>query len=209
MGGLFIVLEGLDGCGKTTQAEKLARHLRDQGHEVLELKEPGGTGIGDRVREWFLDASQSLRPLTEAFLIEASRHELVEARINQALVEGQVVICQRYTYSTLAYQGYGRGLDVGMLSNLNQAATGGLVPDLTILIDISAETAWERLNSTRNLDRLENEGLQFLTAVQSGYHVMADEFPEMIKIDGSHTVETVYNEIVHVVERIEGGENEL
>ena len=207
MSGKFIVLEGIDGSGKSTQADRLCAHYEREGHQVVCLKEPGRTAVGERIRELFLDANLQMSPLTEALLIEASRHELVRSVIRDALADGKLVICQRYAYSTIAYQGYGRGLDIELLNKMNDSATGGLTPDVAIFIDVPADEGWKRVQDSGTPDRLESEGLKFLREVESGYHRMLKSCPEMVKVDGTQEIDTIFHEIVSIVDSVIGGNN--
>lgn len=205
MSGMFVVLEGVDGCGKTTQAKLLASHYEKKGRDVLSLKEPGGTPTGNKIRELFLDCENSISPIAEVLLIEASRHELVTKRIGQALKEQMVVICQRYIYSTLAYQGYGRDVDRTWIESLNQRATGGLLPDIAFLLDVPVDVGLERLNNSRHPDRLELEGAEFLEKVYAGYLEIEKNSPELERIDGTLSEEKILAAIIEKLERVEGG----
>lgn len=177
MRGCFITIEGIDGAGKTTQAGLLASYLREAGHSVLLTHEPGGTALGERLREIVLDQSFSaMTPATELFLYAAARAEHVVQVIQPALARGQVVICDRFSDSTLVYQGYGRGLDLALLAEVNALATGGLEPDLTLILDLPAEEAQRRLHASgRPTDRLEAQGLDFLARLRRGYLALAAE----------------------------------
>jgi len=198
--GLFISFEGIDGSGKTTQVKRLGQSLRDKGYELVTVREPGGTPVAEKIRELLLDArNDGICPRTEAFLYAAARAQLVTEVINPALTEGRVVIADRYLDSTLAYQGYGRGLDTRFLEQLNRLAVAGTVPDLTIILDISpAEGMVRRSDSCP--DRLEREGLQFQEAVRAGYLSLSRQYPERIKVvDAMRPPEQVYAEIVALV----------
>ena len=197
--GMFIVFEGLDGSGKTTQAEKFVAYLQQQGVKVIAVEEPGGTPLGERIRELLLSKKDAPQPLTELFLYEASRHELVQNVIRPALARGETVVCQRYDYSSTAYQGYGRGLSLEEVETLNALATGDLRPDIVFWLDVPAEEALKRLK--RPLDRLEGEGLEFLKRVERGYQEIAQKHREIVRIDGTRDPETVFQEIVSVWER--------
>ncbi|MBI1730296.1 dTMP kinase [Candidatus Acetothermia bacterium] len=205
MKSLFIVLEGIDGSGKTTQAKRLCRHFEDEKRTVHSLKEPGGTPLGERIRELFLHSDRALEPLTELLLIEASRHELVEQVIRPALRQGAAVVCQRYTYSSLAYQGYGRGLALDWISELNERATGGLKPDVAIYLDVPVATGMHRVQNEREPDRMEREGRAFLKRVEAGYHKLIEQNSEMVKVDGSLSEGELFQKIVELVRQVEGG----
>ena len=196
--GVFIVLEGLDGSGKSTQAERLTDHLRRQGHGVRAVEEPGGTPEGEALREVLL--REDLTPLAELFLYEASRNQLVRRVIRPALEQGEVVVCQRYDYSTVAYQGYGRGLSLELIERLNEAATEGVRPDVVLFLDVPAEEGLRRLRDERRPDRIEDEGVRFLRRVERGYRELLRRCPEMVRIDATRPPEEVFEEIRHAVE---------
>jgi len=173
--GYFIALEGIDGCGKTTVAEKLARGLGHCGFDLLLTREPGGSPWGQRLRQELLYGGQ-INWRTEALLFAADRAEHVATVIAPALAAPKIVICDRYTASTIAYQGGGRGIDADLLQTLNQFATGNLTPDLTLLFDLPPEMAAHRRQMGKFLgdiapgkDRLEQEDLSFFTAVRASY----------------------------------------
>ncbi len=205
MKGLFVVLEGIDGCGKSTQAERLGKYFKELGRSALSLKEPGGTPLGERVRQIFLDENLKIEPLTEILLIEASRHELTEQVIRPALQRGEVVICQRYTYSSLAYQGFGRNLSLGWIEALNEAATGGLKPDIAFLLDLPVEEGLRRLKSARKPDRIESAGASFLQKVAAGYHKLLELHPEMSLVNATLNEDAVFDELIESLKEIEGG----
>jgi dTMP kinase len=196
---MFVVFEGLDGSGKTTQAAKFTAYLQRQGVKVVAVEEPGGTPLGEQIRELLLSKKDAPQPLTELFLYEASRYELVQGVIRPALARGEAVVCQRYDYSSTVYQGYGRGLPLEEVETLNALATGGLRPDLVFWLDVPAEEALKRLQ--RPLDRLEGEGLQFLKRVERGYQEIAREHAEVVRIDGTRDPEMIFQEIISVWER--------
>jgi len=173
---MFIVFEGCDGSGKTTQCRTLFRRLQRQGFPVLLAREPGGTPLGEAVRRW-LKAPGSLAPLAELLLFTAARAQLVSQVIRPALGEGVTVICDRFTPSTVAYQGYGRGLDLALIHQLNRLATDGLVPDLTVLLDLHPEVRLARKGSTIG-DRFDTAPLEFHVRVRQGYLAQAREQPD-------------------------------
>lgn len=171
---MFITLEGIEGSGKSTLLEALARRLRDAGHDVLTTREPGGTPVGDAIREVVLHKRDlDVSPLAEALLMNASRAALVERVIRPALAEDRIVLCDRYDDSSMAYQGYGRGLDLTMLRAVCDAATGGLQPDLTLLLDISPEASRERVSTRGSENRLDGEALEFYHRARAGFLTMA------------------------------------
>ncbi len=162
-------MEGPDGSGKTTQARRLVAHLKEQGYTVYATREPGGTAIGDQIRTILLSsANAEMLPTTEILLYSASRAQIVGEVIVPHLRRGEIVICDRYFDSTLAYQGYGHGLDLDTLRVITDFATGGLKPDLTIYLDVSAELGIQR-KAGQNLDRLEQYDIDFHRRVCAGY----------------------------------------
>ncbi|HEU68199.1 MAG TPA: dTMP kinase [Candidatus Acetothermia bacterium] len=190
---LFIVLEGPDASGKSTQVRLLADALSARGIPILATREPGGTPLGERLRELVLSSDSPMNPLTELLLIIAARHEHVEQVVRPALKEGKWVLCSRYTLSSLAYQGWGRGLDLDLIRRLNQLATGGLEPDYVFLLDLPPTVAYER---TRERDRFEGEGLEFFTRVRVGYLALIRSVPRAHVIDGTLPQERVLREIL-------------
>jgi dTMP kinase len=198
MPGLFITLEGIDGSGKSTQARLLTGWLRQAGHSVCPTREPGGTEAAQAIREVLLSPHRSITREAELFLYLADRALHVQAVVRPALAGGQIVVCERYCDSTLAYQGYGRGLDLELLGRLNALATGGLSPDLTVVLDIAPGQA--RLDAKRR-DRLESEGPDFAERVAEGFRELARGEPDRIKVvNGSADVEAVREEIVALVQ---------
>lgn len=200
MPGLFITIEGIDGAGKTTQARLLVEWLRGLGRQVCATREPGGTSAGERIRDLVLSREWAVPAEAELFLYLADRSIHVSQVVRPALTAGDVVVCERYTDSTLAYQGYGRELDLGFLCQLNETATGGLVPDLTLVLDLPVNMV--RLDEGR-LDRLESEGRGFLARVAAGFRGLAEKEPARVKlIDGSGEVQTVHGKMVAAVQRL-------
>jgi dTMP kinase len=175
---MFVSFEGLDGSGKTTQAELLAAHLTEQGHEVVLTREPGGTPLGEAIRALLLDGPE-MTPWAEAALFAAARGELVERVIRPALDRGAIVVCDRYLDSSLAYQGIARGLGVERVLELNAVVSGDLVPDRTFLLDIDPVEAIERLGVP---DRIEREADAFKSAVADAYRKLARRFPDRIVV---------------------------
>lgn len=196
MSGYFITFEGSEGCGKTTQIEALANALEAQGKTVLITREPGGTLIGEKIRNLLQDPSHenAISDLTELLLFSASRAELVASRIQPALDRGDFVICDRFYDSTYVYQGIGRAIDMAIVEQLNRITVGTLKPDLTILLDLEAKIGIERAKSRQSgeLDRIENESLAFFEAVRNGYLELAKKEPERFKtIDGLLSVDAI------------------
>jgi dTMP kinase len=204
---LFLTFEGMDGSGKTTQMRLLAERLRRQGRAVLETAEPGGTPIGLKVRRILLDsANQELCPTAELLLYFACRAQNVDQWIVPALAEGKIVLSDRFTDSTLAYQGCGRGLSAETVMTLDRIACRGLVPDVTLLIDIDAETSLARAHA-RNAQahdtetRMDEQSIEFHRKVYEAYHALAAGEPRRFRIiDGRADRETMAREIWDIVE---------
>lgn len=180
--GLLISLEGIDGSGKTSLMACIRDYLQKCGYEVLTIREPGGTVISEKIRTMLLDVKNAgILPGTEALLYAAARSQVVEEIIRPALARGQMVLADRYLDSTIAYQGYGRGLALDYLTQLNHLCTGGLLPHLTLLLDIDpAEGARRRKKDIP--DRLEKEGLEFQEKVRQGYMELSRQQPARIKV---------------------------
>ncbi|MFQ6091136.1 MAG: dTMP kinase [bacterium] len=198
MRGLFITLEGIDGCGKTTQAERLAAYLSAQGRQVVLTREPGGTVVSEKIRTLLLDrANCHMLWLTEMFLYMASRAQLTEELIRPALKQGKVVISDRFMDATLAYQGYGRGLDRELIRKLNAIATSHLAPDVTILVDLAPEICGERMAAMqKTVDRLEGSQEEFHRRVREGYLEMARQEPGRFRvIDGTKPIDELEQQI--------------
>src|SRR3989442_2631735 len=190
---MFVTFEGVDGSGKTTQAELLAAHLSGQGGEVVATREPGGTPLGERVRELLLDG-EPVSPWTEAALFAAARAELVEKVIRPALERGADVVCDRYLDSSLAYQGIARGLGVDRVLALNIDAIRGILPDVTFLLLIDLDEAARRSGSAS--DRIEREGKEFLGAVDKAYRELGSIFAgRIVMLDGSKPPEEIAKEV--------------
>jgi dTMP kinase len=203
MSGLFISFEGIDGCGKSTQADLLRSYLESKGEQVELLREPGGTALSEQIREILLNPNNDkMDPSTELILLSASRAQLTREIIIPALERGNVVICDRYADSTLAYQGYGRGINLEWLEKLNAFATAGLKPDITLLVDLPVDEALNRMQS-KSFDRIEMEGIEFLDKVRSGYLELTDRFSKRyFMIDGMETIEEMSKKIINKIEEI-------
>jgi dTMP kinase len=182
---MFITFEGVDGAGKTTQARLLAEALRSEGRDVVETREPGGTELGERIRELVL-GGERMAPWTEATLFAAARAQLVDEVIRPSLARGADVVCDRYLDSSLAYQGLARGLGVERVLELNLLATGGLLPDRTFLVVVPVEDA-ERRKDTEP-DRIEREGSEFVAQVDRAYQELAQIFAQrVVVVDGTRS----------------------
>lgn len=190
---MFIVIEGIDGVGKTTQMFILFHELRGRGCKVLMTREPGGTRVGEAVRQVLLDPEHSgMTRETEALLYAAARAQFVAEVVRPALERGEIVLSDRFLDSSLAYQGYGRGLELEGLKKINLLAAGGLRPDLTVLLDLPALTALARLDEERCRDRLEQENLAFFERVRSGYRQLAAADPgRYLVLDARQDVEVL------------------
>lgn len=185
--GLFITFEGMDGSGKTTQIRFLKAHLAEAGYDVLLLREPGGTDIGEQIRNVLLAKENGeMTAITELLLFEAARAQIVEQVIRPALASGQIVICDRFTDSTESYQGYGRGIDPDLVRQLNHLATGGLTPDLTILLDAGQVELSNRMARRSDSDRMEGEALAFRLRTQQGFAAIAAREPGRVQVVHTH-----------------------
>ena len=203
MAGLFITFEGIDSCGKTTQARRLASYLRKMGFGVLLTREPGGDRISEKIRRILLSkANSEMTDLTELLLYEASRSQLTERIIQPALRAGQMVICDRYVDSSTAYQGYGRGLSRTMIKELNRIASLVILPDLTVLIDVPVKISLgrKRKEKTRR-DRLEKERIEFHRRIREGFLTIARRNRRRIRVvDGRGDIEGTWRKVKKVVE---------
>jgi len=203
---LFITLEGIEGCGKSTQIRILAETLRKTGRHVVVTREPGGCPISDAIRSVLLDsANKGMTPVAELLLYAAARAQHVEDVIRPALAEGKIVLCDRFSDATFAYQGGGRGLDTGLIRRLNNIATGGLAPDLTLLLDFSPEEGLKRArtrnskNSGPDEGRFESESLDFHGRVRKGYLDLARTENRFLVIEASGTIEEVASRMAKAV----------
>lgn len=193
--GLFITFEGADGCGKTTQMDLLAEYLKNQGREVVLTREPGGKGLGEKIREILLNYDGEVSDRCESFLFLADRAQNIDTIVNPAVDAGKIVLCDRHTDSSVAYQGYGRGLNIERINMLNNLATNGKKPDITFVFDIDTETSMKRVGKEK--DRMESAGFEFHTKVRNGYLEIAKKDPERIKvIDASKSIEEIHQEVL-------------
>ncbi len=199
--GLFITFEGADGCGKTTQLMLLAKYLKSKGRDVIVTREPGARGLGEKIREILLNYDGEVSSQAEAFLFLADRAQHIDVIVNPAVKNGKIVLCDRHTDSTIAYQGYGRGLDIDRIKMLNNLATGDRRPDLTFVFDIDVETSMKRVGNEK--DRMESAGVEFFNRVRNGYHKISELEPERVKVlDASKSIEDIHKEVVALYESL-------
>ncbi|ATD53896.1 dTMP kinase [Clostridium chauvoei] len=201
--GKFIVFEGGDGSGKSTVLEMVYNHLKERGIDCIKTREPGGIKISEDIRSIILDTKNTeMDGRTEALLYAAARRQHLVEKVIVALNEGKVVLCDRFIYSSLAYQGYARGLGIDDVFEINKFAIGEYMPDLTILFDITPEVGLERINknSTREINRLDLEKIDFHHKVRDGYEILYQNNKEkIIKINAEKTLEEVFEEVKNVV----------
>ncbi len=195
--GIFITFEGIDGCGKSTQLRMVKERLKEEGREFIEVREPGGTSVGEKIRGVLLDKkNDSMVPLAELLLYEAARAQITEEVIKPALDNGTIVICDRFFDSATAYQGYARELGFELVDGLNKIATAGLKPDITFLLDLSAEDALKRrIGRGEEEDRLEALGTSFQVKVREGYLKVASEDSRIKVIDAGRTPDEIFEDI--------------
>lgn len=193
--GLFITVEGIDGCGKSTQARLIAAALEAAGHDVLRLREPGGVKISEQIRAILLDpANAEMGDVCELLLYEAARAQLVHQVIRPALAAGKTVVCDRFYDSTTAYQAFADGLDRNMVSQANELAVDGCRPDLTLVFDLPVEDALRRRSGREAEDRLELKGLEFQERVAGGFRAVAADEPDRVKlIDAGESIAEVFS----------------
>lgn len=200
--GIFLTLEGIDGSGKTTQMHNLIAYLEKSGRQVLSLREPGGTGIGESIREILLNRAHTAMTMeTELLLFAAARAQLVRQVIKPALEQGVWVICDRFMDSTSAYQGFGRNLDLTVIKQLEDIAVGDCRPHLTLLFDVPVEIAEIRLADRKvKADRLDLESRSFMQRTRQGYLKLAEDEPDRIRlIDASKTEKQIEHQILRVL----------
>lgn len=198
--GIFITFEGIDASGKTTQFERLVNYLKKKGFDVVSFREPGGEEVSEKIRKILLDDKFSLTPETELFLYLASRTQLVFHKIIPALKDKKIVVCDRFSDSTLAYQAYGRGLNLKLIRMLNNFSTKNLRPDLTILIDVPVKVSLKRAKNKKK-DRLERSGTLFYQRVKGGYLKIARKEKKRIKVvDGKGGIEVTWRKVKSIVD---------
>lgn len=199
--GLFITFEGIDGCGKTTQINLLKDYLENNGYKVILTREPGAKGLGEKLREILLNYDGEVSSNCESFLFLADRAQHIDTIIKPAIQNGVVVLCDRHTDSTVAYQGYGRSLDLDQIKQLNNIATSGIKPDITFILDIDIETSLIRIGKGR--DRMENSGREFFERVRNGYIEISKQEPERVKLlNGKDTIDNLNKQIIDSVQKI-------
>lgn len=197
----FISFEGIEGSGKSTQVKALAKHLRAKGHKVIETVEPGGTMIGNKIRELLLEPGNHMDPMAELLLYYSSRAQHVREVIYPAILDNSIVITDRFIDSTVAYQGYARGIDLGLINTLNDIVVPDMKPFLTFLLDMDVEEGLRRNRRAQKEDRFELETVEFHTRVRKGFHQIASEEPERIKIiDASVSAEEVSKKVIEILE---------
>ena len=203
MKGLFIVMEGQDGSGKTTQINLLKEYLEEAGYECLITREPGGTVIGEEVRQLILNPEhKEMSPVTEMLLYAASRAQLVHEVIGPALEEGKIVISDRFVDSSIVYQGIARKLGISTVSAVNAPGIGIYRPDGIFFIDLSEAEGLRRKKEQKNLDRMEQEGIDFHHMVSEGYRKVLSGRPEVMKIDGGRSIDTIQKKIRNHVDEL-------
>ena len=197
--GLFITFEGIDGCGKTTQIELLKESLEKKGYTVLLTREPGAKGLGEKFREILLNYDGEVSSNCESFLFLADRAQHIDTIIKPAIDKGVIVLCDRHTDSTVAYQGYGRQLDLEQIYQLNKIATNGIIPDITFILDIDIDTSLQRIGKGR--DRMENSGREFFERVRKGYIEISEKEPQRVKLlQGNSPIKDIQNKISDYVQ---------
>lgn len=203
MRGLFIVLEGPDGSGKSTMAEMIGDYYKKAGREIIFTREPGGTKISEQIRGIILDNNNSeMAYTTEALLYAASRAQHVAEFIKPNLEDGKVVISERYVYSSIVYQGIGRNLGIQKVREINDFAINGLKPDLVLFFDIDPEKALNRKLSKGDSDRLENEKLEFHKNVYEGYKNIMEYYDEIISIDADKSADELFDDIKNIINNL-------
>lgn len=204
MKGIFITIEGLDGSGKSTQIRLLEEYLKDKGYNVVVTREPGGTRISEDIRKIILDTSNTdMSPYTEALLYAASRAQHVYETILPALKEGKIVICDRFVDSSLAYQGFARGLGIGKIKEINDFATEGLKPDITLFFDIDIDTALKRIGNRATKDRLDKENIEFHKKVYEGYMKIKEMYSNRIEIiNAASDIQNTFKQVKRVIDRL-------
>lgn len=198
--GKFIVLEGPDRCGKSTQAKLLYNYLLEKGFDVVLTREPGGTPTAEKIRQIVLEPGLDVRPMAELLLYEASRAQHTQEKIIPALQEGKIVICERYTLSTCAYQGYARGIDLNLIHTVNDIATTGLKPDIT-LVFLMSDKYFSSRGEYLFSDRLEREDMEFRQNMRQGYKNLVEKTENAFLIDADAAVESIHAQVVKLLRK--------
>ena len=198
--GLFITFEGIDGCGKTTQIGLLNEYLTNLGYKTVITREPGAKGLGEKLREILLNYEGEVSSTCESFLFLADRAQHIDCLIRPALEKNYIVLCDRHIDSTVAYQGYGRKLDLERIKHLNNIATGGLLPDITFVFDVDIDTSNARVGKTK--DRMESAGIEFFERVREGFLEIGRKEPNRVKIINSNdTIENIHTKVKELIDK--------
>jgi dTMP kinase len=203
--GLFITFEGPEGSGKTTVSQKVAAYLIEKGYHVVSTREPGGIDIAEQIRRVILDTNNTaMDERTEALLYAAARRQHLVEKVLPALEQGAIVLCDRFLHSSLAYQGYARGIGTEDVLRINEFAIDGQMPDITLYFDIRPEVGLQRISSNeqREVNRLDQETLEFHEKVRNGYLELLEKDEKMVKIDAEKTVEEVYQQTLKEIESV-------
>ena len=198
--GYFIVVEGPDGSGKTTVCSLLATKLKEEGKQIVHTREPGGIDIAEQIRNVILDPkNEAMDGKTEALLYAASRRQHLVERLIPSIEEGKIVLCERFVYSSLVYQGYARGLGIDEVFAINKFAIGDMMPDLVIYLEVDEKVGLSRVDSRGNKDRLDGESSQFHKRVVEGYKLIKERFKDFKIVDASRDVDTVLKECLDII----------
>lgn len=199
--GLFITFEGPEGSGKSTHSRRVVKDLTDEGYDVVHTHEPGGTALGQKIRDILLEKKEiRLDKYSELLLFEADRSQHIEEVIRPALKDKKIIICDRFNTATFAYQGYGLGMDMKLIETLDAASTCGIGPDLTVLLDIEVETGLERAGGVNSADRMEKRGIEFHNKVRKGYLALAEQSPDTVKVvKVSRSIDETYSCVKELV----------
>ena len=198
--GYFIVVEGPDGSGKTTVCSLLATKLKEEGKQIVHTREPGGIDIAEQIRNVILDPkNEAMDGKTEALLYAASRRQHLVERVIPSIEEGKIVLCERFVYSSLVYQGYARGLGIDEVFAINKFAIGDMMPDLVIYLDVDEKVGLSRVDSRGNKYRLDGESSQFHKRVVEGYKLIKERFKDFKIVDASRDVDTVLKECLDII----------
>jgi len=204
--GIFITMEGPEGAGKTTILEMLYKHYKEKGIKIVKTREPGGIRIAEKIREIILNPDHTeMDGRTEALLYAAARRQHLVEKVIPALEEGSIVLSDRFIDSSLAYQGYARGIGIDEIWKINEFAIGGVMPDLTLYFDLDPETGLARINKStdREINRLDLEQLDFHKRVQEGYYKVMEKFPDRLhKLEASQEVENVFEQALHAINSV-------